>query len=128
MLKTIFEIIVYIFATYGLITFLHELLVNIKYNNQYRNSMIRLILIVKNQGEVIEGVLRNALQRDFIRKLMPHGRLTVLDMGSQDDTIDILRKLEKDYECIQLLKRSEMESILNSFDEDENHDVGAENI
>jgi len=128
MLKTIFEILVYMFATYGFILFLHELLVNIKHNTQCKNSMMKLVLIVKNQGEVIEGVLKNALQRDFIRKLMPDGRLTILDMGSKDDTVDILRKLEKDYECVQVLKKSEMEIFFNSFDEDNEHTVKAEHV
>jgi len=47
------------------------------------------VLIVRNQGETIEGVLRNVLPRDFIRKLMPGGKLHVLDMDSDDDTLDI---------------------------------------
>lgn len=128
MMKTIFEIVVCMFATYGFITFLHELLLTIKHNMKYKTSMVKLVLIVKNQGEVIEGVLRNILQRDFIRKLMPGGRLIVLDMGSNDDTIDILRKLEKDFEYIQVLKKSEKESLFKFFDEGDEHEVGAEHI
>jgi len=128
MLKTMFDIVVYMFATYGLIVFLHELLVSIKHSRQYRSSMIKLVLIVKNQGEVIEGVLRNALQRDLIRKLMPDGRLTVVDMGSTDDTVEILKKLEKDYECIEVLKKSEMERLFESFDEGEEQYIEVENI
>lgn len=128
MLKTIFEVIVCMFAIYGFITFLHELLLTFKQNMKYKSSMVRLVLIVKNQGDAIEGVLRNILQRDFIRKLMPGGRLTVLDMGSNDDTIDILRKLEKDYECIQVLKKSEKENLFKFFDEGEENNIGAEHI
>ncbi|AEV66884.1 hypothetical protein [Acetivibrio clariflavus] len=128
MLKTMFDIVVYMFATYGFIVFLHELLVSIKHSRRYKNSMIRLVLMVKNQGEVIEGVLRNALQRDFIRKLMPDGRLTVLDMGSSDDTVDILKKLEKDYEYIEVLKKCEMESVFESFDDKEEQYIEVERI
>jgi len=90
--------------------------------------MTKLVLIVKNQGEVIEGVLRNALQRDFIRKLMPDGRLTVVDMGSTDDTVEILKKLEMDYECIEVLKKSEMESLFGYFDEGEEQNIEVEHI
>lgn len=128
MLKTMFDIVVYMFATYGFIVFLHELLVSIKHSRQCRSSMTKLVLIVKNQGEVIEGVLRNALQRDFIRKLMPDGRLTVVDMGSTDDTVEILKKLEKDYECIEVLKKSEMESLFGYFDEGEEQNIEVEHI
>lgn len=128
MLKIVFEVIVCIFATYGFVIFLHELLLTYKQNMKYKSSMIRLVLIVKNQGEVIEGVLRNILHRDFVRKLMPAGRLTVLDMGSNDDTIDILRKLEEDYECIQVLKKSEKESLFKFFDEGDEQNIRAEYI
>ena len=128
MMRTIFELLVCMFALYGFIAFLHELLLTIKHNMKYKTSMVKLVLIVKNQGEVIEGVFRNILQRDFIRKLMPGGRLIVLDMGSNDDTIDILRKLEKDFECIQVLKKSEKESLFKSFEEVEGNEIGVEHI
>ncbi|HOQ37962.1 MAG TPA: hypothetical protein PK033_07690 [Acetivibrio sp.] len=119
MLQIVLEVLVCVLAAYGLIILLHELLLSAKQSRSYKNSMVKLVLIVKNQGETIEGVLRNVLPRDFIRKLMPGGKLIVLDMGSKDDTMDILRKLERDYECLEVLKRSEMEYLFKCF-EDEN--------
>lgn len=119
MLQIVLEVLVCVLAAYGLIILLHELLLSAKQSRSYKNSMVKLVLIVKNQGETIEGVLRNVLPRDFIRKLMPGGKLIVLDMGSKDDTVDILRKLERDYECLEVLKRSEMEYLFKCF-EDEN--------
>lgn len=119
MLQIVLEVLVCVLAAYGLIILLHELLLSAKQSRSYKNSMVKLVLIVKNQGETIEGVLRNVLPRDFIRKLIPGGKLIVLDMGSKDDTMDILRKLERDYECLEVLKRSEMEYLFKCF-EDEN--------
>ena len=118
MLKMAFDAVMCIFAVYGFIILIHEIMLTVRHKMKYKSSMVKLVLIVKNQGDVIEGVLRNILPRDFIRKLIPGGRLTVLDMGSKDDTIDILRKLEKDYECIQVLKKSEKESLFKFFEED----------
>ena len=85
--------------------------------------MIKLVLIVKNQGDTIEGVLRNVLPRNFIRKLMPGGKLTILDMGSKDDTLEILQKLEIDYPCLEVLKQGEKEAIFNSFEEERELEV-----
>lgn len=119
MIKSIFEILLCILASYGIISLVHEIFTSIRNKIDYSNSRVKLVLIVKNQGEVIEGVLRNALSRDFLRKLIPEGRLTILDMGSKDDTLDILRKLEADYECIDVLKRNEMDSLFKCFDEHE---------
>lgn len=128
MVKMIFEVVVCMLAAYGFMTLLHELMLTVKHNMGYKSSMVKLVLIVKNQGEVIEGVLRNILPRDFVRKLMPGGRITVLDMGSNDDTMDILRKLEKDYECIQVLKKSEKETLFKFFEDAVEHETGVEHI
>jgi len=117
MLQITLEVLVCVLAAYGLITLIHESLLSAKQNRDYKNSMVKLVLIVKNQGESIEGVLRNVLPRDFIRKLMPGGKLIVLDMDSKDDTLDILRKLERDYECLEVLKRSEKEFLFKPFEE-----------
>ena len=111
-------------AAYGLMVLIHQFLVYIKQHNKgYRNSQVKLVLIVRNQGETIEGVLRNVLPRDFIRKLMPGGKLHVLDMDSDDDTLDILRKLEKDYECLEVLRKSEKDALFRCFEEPENNDA-----
>lgn len=118
MSENIFEFIMVILATYGLITVIYDLILTIKNKSKYKNSMIKLVLIVKNQGDTIEGVLRNVLPRNFIRKLMPGGKLTILDMGSKDDTLEILQKLEIDYPCLEVLKQSEKEAIFNSFEEE----------
>lgn len=118
MAEKVFEFVMVILATYGFFIIMHDLVLAIKSKSKYQNSMIKLVLIVKNQGDVIEGVLRNVLPRNFIRKLMPGGKLTILDMGSKDDTIKILQKLEKDYECLEVLKQGEKDAIFNSFKEE----------
>ncbi len=125
--RIVFEAVICICAAYGFITLVYELIMSIRHKIKYENSMVKLVLVVKNQGEVIEGVLRNILPRDFIRKLMPGGRLTVLDMGSRDDTLDILRRLEREYECIEVLKKSEKEMLFRYFDDNEEREIGIEN-
>lgn len=122
MLRAGFEVFVCVLAAYGFITLIHELILSIKQNRSYKNSMVKLVLMVKNQGETIEGVLRNVLPRDFLRKLMPGGKLIILDMGSKDETLDILRKLERDYECLEVLKRSEKEVLFKYFEDPDEKD------
>lgn len=126
--KIVFEVVICVCAAYGFITLVYELILSVKHKIKYENSMVKLVLVVKNQGDVIEGVLRNILPRDFIRKLMPGGRLTVLDMGSRDDTMDILRRLEREYECIEVLKKSEKETLFKYFEDNEEREPGVERI
>lgn len=117
MFETIMEIIICLLAAYGFFTLLHDLVMTIKQRANYKNPMVKLVLLVKNQGDVIECILRNVLSRDVLRKLIPQGKLIILDMGSKDDTLDILRKLEKDYECLEVIRKGERETIFRNFDE-----------
>ena len=93
MLQIFIEISVCVLAAYGFITLIHETALFVKQNRKYKNCMIKLVLVVKNQGETIEGVLRSVLPRDFIRKLMPR-KAHDTDMDSVDDTMDILKRLK----------------------------------
>jgi len=62
MAEIIFEVATCVLAAYGLMVLIHQFLVYIKQHNKgYRNSQVKLVLIVRNQGETIEGVLRNVL-------------------------------------------------------------------
>ncbi|NMB33176.1 MAG: hypothetical protein GX992_02890 [Clostridium sp.] len=126
MLQIFIEISVCVLAAYGFITLIHETALFVKQNRKYKNCMIKLVLVVKNQGETIEGVLRSVLPRDFIRKLMPGGKLTILDMDSVDDTMDILKRLERDYECLEILKGSEKDLLFRYFDVKNGEESGAE--
>jgi|LSQX01.3.fsa_nt_gb hypothetical protein len=124
MVKIFLEIVICILAAYGFISMVYDTVMSVRNKMDYNNSMIKLILVVKNQGNIIEGVMRNVLSRDFLRKLMPGGKLTIIDMGSKDDTLDILRKLEKDYECLDVLKKSEKDTVFKRFEEQEDKESG----
>jgi glycosyltransferase involved in cell wall biosynthesis len=78
----------------------------------------KLVLIVKDQEESIEGIVKNIAACELIKKAMTDGELTVIDTGSTDRTVDILRKLEKDYEFIKVMTENEKERILHVFSQE----------
>ena len=80
MSEKIFEFIVVILATYGLVTIIYDLILTIKNKSKYKNSMIKLVLIVKNQGDTIEGVLRYVLISSRTIKLF-HGKVSPNETG-----------------------------------------------
>jgi len=115
--EIIFQFITYVLAIYGLI----NLVVNISdlfYKKSYsKNIKIKAVLFVKNCEDVIEGVIRNIFIGDFLRKIMSSGSLTVVDMGSTDKTLDILQRIERDYDTVDVLKESEKEKVFDFFSE-----------
>ena len=82
-----------------------------------------MVLIVKNQEEVIEGIIRNLSSADILRKAMTTEKLTILDMSSSDKTLEILNKLKSDYEYFDILEEDEKESIFAGFEVEASKDL-----
>lgn len=115
-MECIFSIIFWTLAIYGLF----EIIKNIIYINTYTNFKsdgIYVILAVKNQENKIEGFLRSALfkllygKEEYIKNIM------VADLKSTDNTKEIVKKLSKEYECLQLVSWKECKEIMDNIDE-----------
>lgn len=73
---------------------------------------MKVVFIVKDNEEVIEDIVRSVMLCDFTSKNVLSKNLFVLDMGSKDKTMDILKKLEKDYSSrFRVLEYENRESI-----------------
>ena len=76
-----------------------------------------MIIAVKNQEEKIEGFLRS-----IIFKIL-HGReeylknIIVADLQSNDNTKEIAKKLEKDYEILKVTSWKECKDIIDNINE-----------
>lgn len=88
---------------------------SIRQRVRIENSLVKMVLLVKNQEETIEGIVRNVYIGNVMRKIMSENRMTIIDMGSEDKTVEILVKLKKDYEFFDLLNENEKETIFDSF-------------
>ena len=71
--------------------------------------------MLKDQEESVEGIVRSMFSESLVRKVINSGKVTVLDMGSKDDTWKILNKLGTLYEQLELIKPSEKEKIFDGF-------------
>lgn len=122
------EILVYalfcFFAAYGLITALMRIsqaaLHKKEFNKAINKNGIQLVLLVKNHGHDIEGIIRNMFEGDFMSRIMADRELKVVDLGSEDETLDILEKMKEKYGSIDIVKTSSGEyeplsSILESW-------------
>lgn len=101
MLDFIFYAVVWTLALYGLIEIIKTIYYICTYEKIDKNGM-NLIIAVKNQEEKIEGFCRSILFRYLAGKKDYINRIVVTDLNSVDNTKEIIKKLENDYQCIHL--------------------------
>ena len=97
--------IIWCFAIYGLLVMIQEITRNTTYKKIEEN--IKLIMTVKNVEDGIENYIREiSLGRNF------YNNLVIIDLDSDDDTLRILKELEKENINMKVLSKIEGKSYL----------------
>lgn len=116
MLDFIINGIIWVLALYGLI----EIIKTICYAQAFskiKTNGIYFIIAVKNQEEQIEGFMRSILFRILYGKEDNVNEIIVADLGSTDNTKEILEKLQQDYEFINLIDWKTCKDLIDNIDE-----------
>lgn len=108
--------ILWTLALYGLIEIIKNVLY-ICYYTKLESNGIYLIVAVKNQESIIEGFLRSLLFRLIYGKEELIKEVIVADLDSSDNTIKILKKMEKDEEIIKVTTWKECKEIVENIKE-----------
>lgn len=90
----IMQVFLYTFFVYGVVTFVDQIIDRL--HSDPCAVYVDTILLVKDQEDTIELEINNVLKRI-------DGRLIVVDRGSTDDTMPILRKMEQVNENMTVL-------------------------
>ena len=110
----IFNTILWTLALYGLFEIV-KTIINIYTYTNLKSDGIYVIIAVKNQENKIEGFLRSFLFRVIYGKEEFIKNIIVTDLDSKDETVNILNRLEKDYECIKVTNWRECKEIIESI-------------
>lgn len=110
----IFNTILWTLALYGLFEII-KTIINIYTYTNLKSDGIYMIIAVKNQENKIEGFLRSLLFRVIYGKEEYIKNIIVTDLDSSDETINILNKLQKDYECIKVTNWKECKEVIESI-------------
>ncbi len=108
MLEIIVYGIVWCFAVYGILVMIQEIIRNNTYHKVEEN--IKLIMTVKNVEDGIENYVRElSFGRNF------YNNLIVIDLESEDDTICVLKELEKENINMKILNKEEGKKYLENL-------------
>ncbi|WP_024832767.1 hypothetical protein [Ruminiclostridium josui] len=103
-------IILILFSIYGIFSLFNSLF-RLLENKKYYVEKANLVLLVNDQEENIERIIREAMMSRFVRNIAINGSFIVIDMKSKDQTYKILKRLEKQYPLIEVCSFDERESI-----------------
>lgn len=97
--------VIWCFAVYGILVMIQEITRNNTYHKIEEN--IKLIMTVKDVEDGIENYVRElSFGRNF------YNNLVIIDMDSCDDTLCILKELEKENINMKILTKEEGEEYL----------------
>lgn len=116
MIEFIVNGIFWVLALYGLFEIIKNLIYICTYTN-LKSDGIYIIIAAKNQENKIEGFLRTLLFRLIYGKEELVKDVIVTDLDSEDDTMKILTKLSKDYNCIKFANWRECKEVMDSINE-----------
>ncbi len=111
--------IICFFALYGIL----ELILNIiHYNPNIKDNKNILsqpyaILCVENQEDCIESIVRSIAWQMTIQNGSAHyiNELIVVDLGSSDKTLDILKLLAIEYNFVSVMNKNEYLSFISAL-------------
>lgn len=107
MLEVIVYGLIWCFAIYGILVMLQEVTRKSTYRKIEEN--VKLIMTVKNVEEGIENYVREiSMGRNF------YNNLVIIDLNSTDDTLSILRELEKENINLKILNEAEGKEYLEN--------------
>lgn len=110
----IIDAIIWTLALYGLFEIIKTIIYICSYT-RLKSDGIYVIVAVKNQEKQIEGFMRGILFRLLYGKEEYIKEIIVSDLDSKDNTLQILNKLEKDYDCIKVSNWKECEELINNI-------------
>lgn len=115
MVDFILNLLLWTCAIYGLI----EIIKNIYYicsTTNLHNEGIYLIIACKNQENKIEAYMRSVLFRLVYGKEEYIKQILVTDLSSNDETLDILKRLEEDNKCMKIINWKKCKEIIDNVE------------
>ena len=109
------ECIIYLLASYGLLTLIVNIFDMLRCRIRGPRPVVRIVLLVKNAQEQIEYIVRNSIKKEYASRLLSDKRIMIVDMNSEDNTYELLQRLEKSFYGIETLQYKDREQMYDGF-------------
>lgn len=97
---SVFLFVVLFFAVYGVLQIIAKSVFG--FNREKSDAIfVHRVIGVKDCQETIEGMIRSVVWEDMREELI------VVDMGSKDETLEILKRLEQHYDFLKVMTTEE---------------------
>lgn len=107
--------VIWVLALYGLIEIIKTIYYICTCTN-LESDGIYFIIAVKNQEEKIEGFMRSILFKILYGKEECVKNVIITDLGSNDKTKEIAKKLEQDYSIVKLMDWKTCKDLIDNMD------------
>ncbi len=115
-MEFILNTIFWTLAIYGFFEIVKNVIYIFTYTN-FQSDGIYLIIAVKNQEEKIEGFLRSSLFKILYGKEDYLKNIIVADLKSTDNTKEIAKKMEVEYECLKVTSWKECKEMIENVND-----------
>ena len=115
-MEFIINTIFWTLAIYGFFEIVKNVIYIFTYTN-FQSDGIYLIIAVKNQEEKIEGFLRSSLFKILYGKEDYLKNIIVADLKSTDNTKEIAKKMEVEYECLKVTSWKECKEMIENVND-----------
>lgn len=102
-------------ALYGLIEIVKTLIYIFTYTD-LKSDGVYLIIAAKNQENKIEGILRSIFFRLCYEKETNFKNIIVTDLDSTDNTLEIISKMNREYDFIKANNWNECKDIIDNIE------------
>lgn len=109
-------VVICIFALYGLISIISDWVKILTQNTKPLLEKSYVVITVKNCQDSIEGTIRSLAWKMLSKNNTISKELIIIDKGSQDDTLKILSRLEKEYDFIHTMTKESYINMLNELE------------
>lgn len=115
MFVNLLECVVYLFAAYGMFVMIYGAFDLIRLRIAGRRPEVRVVLLVRNAEDQIEHIVRNAVKKEYASRSLSDKKLTIVDMGSEDHTYQLLKRLQSSFANMEVLSNEEKDRIYEDF-------------
>lgn len=102
-------------AVYGGFSILFGIIEERRFRPVIKSKNVRVAIIVKDAGDNVEAIVRNAFSYDFQGRAYSAHNIAIVDLGSSDDTLKILGKMGSNNQNLDIFTDEDKQKVFSGL-------------